>query len=63
MSLSANKQQRGLVFENMQGFYTGSSVIDYYKPETSTINQKYIFGLTFNLLILAKCMDYTNVYI
>ena len=36
MLLSANKQQRGLVFENMQGFYTGSSVLDFYKPENST---------------------------
>ena len=56
MSLSATKQQRGLVFENMQGFYTGSSVIDYYKPETSTIKSEVYFW--FNLQFIDPCKMY-----
>ena len=56
MSLSAKKQQRGLVFENMQGFYNAKTVPDFYKPETSTKKiQGYIW---FNLQYIDPCKMY-----
>jgi len=38
--ISTNKQQRGQVFQNMEGFYNGSATVDYYKPENSTKKTK-----------------------
>ena len=40
MPLSTKKQIRGLVFENMKGFYLGSATVDFYKPENSTKKSK-----------------------
>jgi hypothetical protein len=34
--ISTNKQQRGQVFQNMEGFYSASATLDFYKPENST---------------------------
>jgi hypothetical protein len=51
-----NKQERHQVFENMQGFYNGKTVTDYYKPVDST--KKTITYIWFNNQFIDPCKMY-----